>query len=207
MAQTGLIKHRFDSPVADAGVSTEVGPNEWDDSHVLSAGNDGDVMVRRTSADDGWELIKVGANPSWVQNADVNNSGTGETDLHIYNIPANHFNVNNRAIRLTAWGVFAANANVKTVRIRFGSGTAIVVNAVTASPNGTRWKLQATVIRTGSNAQEHFAEGRVALLNEQDARQAETQTDSAGIAYKVTGQSGTASSDITIQGSMLEFMG
>ena len=203
----GKINHRFDSPVADAGVSTEVGPNEWDDSHILTEGNDGDVMIRRTSAGDGWELIKLGANPSWVQNADVNNSGVGETDLHVYTIPAAHFNVNNRAIRITAWGVFAGNANVKTVRLRFGGGTAIVANAVTAAPNGTRWKLQATIVRTGSNAQEVFFDSMVALLFEQNFRQTQTETDSGALTLKVTGQSGTGSNDITIQGSMVEFLG
>lgn len=203
----GAINHRFDSPVADAGVSTEVGPNEWDDSHVLSGGNDGDVMVRRTSAGDGWELIKVGANPSWVQNADVSNSGTGETDLHIYTIPASHFNVNNRAIRLTAWGVFTANANTKTIRVRFGGGTAIVVNAVTAAPNGSRWRVTVTVMRTSSGNQELFWESMVALLHEAVNRQAQTETDTNAITFKVTGQSGTGSSDMKIEGSMVEFLG
>jgi hypothetical protein len=203
----GKLKHRFVSPVADEGVSTEVGPNEWNDSLVLSEGNEGEVPARRAALGDGWELIKLGASPLWVQNADVNNSGTGETDLHSYVIPASHFNVNNRAVRLTAWGVFAANGNTKTVRIRFGGGTAIVVNNVTAAPNGSRWSLEAVVMRTGANAQEHFAEGKVALLFEQHFRQTEAQTDSGTITYKVTGQSGTGSNDITIQGSMLEFLG
>jgi hypothetical protein len=203
----GKINHRFDSPVADAGVSTEVGPNEWDDSHILSEGNDGDVMIRRTSAGDGWELIKIGANPSWVQNADVQNAGTGETDLHTYSIPAAHFNVNNRAIRITAWGVFTANANVKTIRLRFGGGTAIVANPVTAAPNGSRWRLTATIVRTGSNAQEVFFESMVALLHEQVFRQTQTETDSGALTLKVTGQSGTAGADMTIQGSMVEFLG
>jgi hypothetical protein len=203
----GAIKHRFDSPVADEGISTEVGPNEWDDSHVLSEGLDGQVMIRRTSAPDGWELITLGASPTWTQNTDVNNSGTSETDLHTYTLPTAHFNVNNRAIRLTAWGVFAANANTKTVRVRFGGGTAIVANPVTAAPNGSRWKLEITIIRTGSNAQEVFFESMVALLFEQNFRQTQTETDSGALILKVTGQSGTGSNDITIQGSQVEFLG
>lgn len=203
----GKLKHRFVSPVADEGVATEVGPNEWNDQLVMSEGNEGEIPARRAALADGWELIKLGASPLWVQNADVNNSGTGETDLHVYSIPAAHFNVNNRAVRLRAWGVFTANANVKTVRIRFGGGTAIVVNAVTAAPNGSRWSLEAVVMRTGSNAQEHFAQGMVALLFELHARQVEAQTDSGVITYKVTGQSGTGSNDITIQGSSLEYLG
>jgi hypothetical protein len=203
----GAINHRFDSPVADAGVSTEVGPNEWDDSHILSGGNDSDAMVRRTSAPDGWELIKLGASPLWVQNADVNNSGTGETDLHTYTIPAAHFNVNNRAIRITAWGIFTANANTKTIRLRFGAGTAIVANAVTAAPNGSRWRLTAVIVRTSSNNQEVFFESMVALLHEQQFRQAQTETDANAITLKVTGQSGTGSNDMKIEGSMVEFLG
>jgi len=202
----GKVKHRFPSPVADEGISTEVGPDEWDDSHVLSEGTDGDAMVRRTSATDGWELIRLGANPLWVKSNDVGSVGAGETDLHSFTVPAAHFNVNNRAIRLKAAGVFAANANAKTLRVRFGSGTAIVINAVTASPNGSRWSLEVTIIRRASNDQEVLFEGKVALLYEVNGRQLQTETDANALVLKVTGQA-TSNNDITINASTVEYLG
>jgi len=203
----GKIKHKFPSPVADEGIATEVGPNEWNDSLAMSEGTDGDIPVRRTALADGWELIKLGASPLWVKSNDVGNSGTSETDLHSYTIPAAHFNVNNRAIRLSAWGAFTANANTKTIRVRFGGGTAIVINPVTAAPNGSRWSLAVVIVRRASNDQELLFESKVALLHETNGRQLQTETDSGALVLKVTGQSGTAGSDMTINGSMVEYLG
>ena len=49
----GKINHRFVSTVPDEGVATEFGPNELNDSLVVSAGTDGQHMVRRTAQADG----------------------------------------------------------------------------------------------------------------------------------------------------------
>ena len=75
------------------------------------------------------------------------------------------------------------------------------------SSNGSRWKLECFIVRTGSNAQELFFESMVALLFEQNFRQTQTETDTGALVLKVTGQSAVGSNDITIQGSQVEFLG
>lgn len=203
----GTIKHRFVNPVVDEGVSTETGPDEWNDSLVVAGGLDSDVFVRRTSAGDGWELIKLGASPTWVNATDANNVGTGETDLHSWTIPASHFNVNKRAIRLKASGKFAANANTKTLRIKFGSGTAIVLNPTTTAPNNVRFDIEYTVIRTASNVQRGFYRVLLGTGVELMGLQAEAETDTGTIVLKITGQSAVAGNDVTLEYSAVEYLG
>lgn len=203
----GKLKHRYASPVPDELVSTEVGPDEWNDSFVMSEGNDGDVAVRRTSATDGWELIKLGAAPAWVNVTLAQNSGTGETDLHSYSIPANHLNVTKKGIRLTAWGDFTANANVKTLRLKFGAGVSITLNPTTGSPNGVAFRVEAVIYRTGANTQIIFVMVRVGTAFEAAAISTTgAETEANAITLKITGQSGTASNDINLRGSMVEYL-
>lgn len=202
----GKIKHRFVSPVVDEGVSTEVGPNEWNDSLVVSEGADGDVFVRRTSEPDGWELRKLGAAPPWVNLADVSNSLAAETDLHSYTIPAAHFNVNGRAIRLTAWGSSAANTNTKTLRLKFGSTpVTVVLNPTQTAPNNLPWRVQAMIARTGSNAQKLYVNVQLGTAVELISTVTGAENDSNPLVLKITGQ-GSASGDLTIRGSMVEYL-
>src|SRR5690349_18679154 len=107
----GSIKHAYVSPVPDEGVSTEVGPDEWNADLVVAGGSDGQAMVRRTSATDGWELIYLGIPLAFSNVTQAANSGTGETDLHSYTLPAGHFAVDKKRIVIRADGSFAANAN------------------------------------------------------------------------------------------------
>src|SRR6185503_3328007 len=127
----GEILHKFESTVPDEGVSTEVGPDEWNDSLKVDGGADGQAMVRRTSADDGWELIYLGAPLAFINATQVANSGTGETSLHSFTLPADFFNANKRAVRVTMWGSFAANGNTKTLKFKNGA------NVITLNPTTT----------------------------------------------------------------------
>ncbi len=204
----GKIKHRFQTPVVDEAVATEVGPSEWNDSLVMSEGADGDVPVRRTSAADGWELIRLGAAPTWVNVTTVNNSGTAETDLHSYTIPAGHFAVDKKAIRLKAWGTMAANANTKTLRLKFGATpVTVVLNPGQTAPNGLSWSVEVTIVRTGSNAQVLFVRVLLGTAIELISVVTGTETDANALTLKLTGQSAVGSNDITIRGSMVEYLG
>lgn len=203
----GEIKHAFVSTVPDEGVSTEVGPDEWNDALVVSGGADGQSMIRRTSATDGWELIYLGAPLLFINATQAANSGTGETDLHSYTIPADYFNANKRAIRIRAHGSFAANANVKTLRFKLGGGAAIVLNPVTGSPNGVRFDVEIVVIRTGVDAQSVFIKSLVGLAAyDVVSLTPRTEDDGATIVAKITGQSGTASSDILLDLTTVEYL-
>lgn len=204
----GKIKHRYPSVVPDELVATEVGPDEWNDSLVISEGNDGDVMVRRTALADGWELIKLGANPAWVNVTLAQNSGTGETDLHVFNLIANHFNVTRKGIRFTAWGDFTANANTKTLRLKFGAVPVnITLNPTTTAPNGVAFKVEAVIYRTGANTQIVFVTVRVGTTHEAVAVSTTgTETEANALVLKITGQSAVGSNDINLKGSMIEYL-
>lgn len=202
----GTIKHRFVNPVPDEGVATETGPDEWNDSEVVAGGSDGQAMVRRTSAPDGWELIWAGAPLIFSSVTHVDNSGTGETDLHSYTLPTAHFNVDKKHIRLRGTLSFAANANVKTVKLKLGATFSLTLNPTQTAPNGLAMNFNIDIIRTGSNAQHVYGYVLLGTAIELQGHATATETDSGALVLKVTGQSGTASSDITMHVSSVEFL-
>lgn len=202
----GKINHRFVSTVPDEGVATEFGPNELNDSLVVSGGADGQHMVRRTAQADGWELRYIGADPVWINATQAANSGTGETDLHVFTLGAAYFDVNKRKIRITAEGSFAANANTKTLRLRLGAAGVIILNQTTVAPNGLRFKAVATITRTALSAQRFLIDTKIGTLGEVLAIGTAAETDTGALVAKITGQSAVASSDILLDETMIEFL-
>lgn len=202
----GKINHRFVSTVPDEGVATEFGPTELNDSLVVSGGLDGQAMVRRTALADGWELINLGAPLIFINATQAANSGTGETDLHSFTLPAAHFNANKRKIRVTCEGSFAANANVKTLKLKLGAAGTVTLNPLTASPNGKRFRAVVTITRTGSNAQRLLSQVHIDVLGELLGIATAAETDANALVLKITGQSGTGSNDILLDETMIEFL-
>jgi polygalacturonase len=138
-----------------------------------------------------------------AQVATVNSVGTGETDLSTYTLQANTLVRDRQGFRITAWGNCANNANAKTLRLKFGSQT-IGTLALTVSQAGD-WRITAEVYRTGANTQA----SSVQILNGGAAsqvyvtRNSLTQTDTADIVVKTTGQ-GVANNDIQGLGMLVE---
>ena len=202
----GAIKHAFVSTVPDEGVSTEVGPDEWNDGLVVSEGSDGQVMMRRTAATDGFSLVNLGALLAFINVTQAANSGTGETDLHSFTIPASHFDANKRAVRITAKGSFAGNGNTKTLKFYLGTED-VTLNPTTTAPNGVRFEVEIVAIRTASDAQSIYAKVLIGLLAfELVSVTSATEDDGAAIIAKLTGQSDTASSDILLDLTTVEFL-
>src|SRR5581483_10731663 len=52
----GTIKHRFQSPVVDGAISTDIKPSHWDDSLVIAGGIEGQIFVRDPASGDGWSF-------------------------------------------------------------------------------------------------------------------------------------------------------
>jgi len=203
----GTIKHSFQSTVPDEGVAGEVGPDEWNASLKVAEGADGQAMVRRTSATDGWELMNLGALTTFINATQAANVGTSETDLHSFILAAAHLNVNKRAVRLKAYGSFAANANTKTLRLKFGAAGTVTLNPTTVAPNNKRFEVEVTLIRTASNIQKLAV--RVLLEGipmELLSYPGTTETDANALTLKLTGQSGTGSSDILLDLTTIEFL-
>lgn len=201
----GTIKHKFASPVPDEGVSTEVGPDEWNDSLVVAGGSDGQAMVRRTSATDGWETLYLGVPLVFSNMTQAANSGTGETDLHSFTLPTGHFAVDKKRIQVRGEGSFAANANVKTLKLKFGAAGTVTLNPTTGSPNGVRFSFEASITRLSSNAQRIRYKVWIGTALEIIGTASTTETDSGALVVKVTGQSGTGSNDILLDESSIDF--
>jgi hypothetical protein len=137
---------------------------------------------------------------------------TSEKALVTYTVPANVLAVNGRSLRIVAHGSYVANANTKTVRVRWNglSGTIGGV-IVTGGVGSTRWRVEALVSRIASNSQ-RLAWNHVALdtVNNVYATAdvdyaTAAVTDSGAIDLMVTGQNGTAAAnDIVLEAAWVE---
>jgi hypothetical protein len=58
----GTFKHRHQTLLPDAGA--DVDAPEWNDSHVVSGGTDGQVMTRDSTQPDGWGLAAAPWSPT-----------------------------------------------------------------------------------------------------------------------------------------------
>ncbi|MCK5583347.1 MAG: hypothetical protein KAI33_06130, partial [Elusimicrobiales bacterium] len=148
--------------------------------------------------------------PIGLANVNLTSAGTAadtaEHELITYALPADSLSANGKGIRVKIWGTTANNANVKTIKLYFGS-TAHVSNDVTASPDNVHWEFEMMVFRTGSNAQDATGYGTLGSVLQSTKFAAYTETDTVAITIKVTGQSGTGTlNDIVAEGMIVEFI-
>ncbi len=145
-------------------------------------------------------------------NLNIDNSTAGTTavvteeTLLTFTLPANSLTQNGRGVRIRAWGTTAANANLKTVRLKFGATNVLDTGAVAS--NAETWYFEADVYRTGAATQDAIGKPYwyVAGMNDgQITNPAETL--SAGFAIVVSGQNGTATvNDIVAEGLSVEYI-
>lgn len=130
-----------------------------------------------------------------VNTASVSNSLGSETDLITYSLSPNSLTNNGDILEIDAWGVYAANANNKTVKLVFGSQTILNTGAIAAN-DGT-WSLKAKIIRKTNTTQEIVSEILSSNTSVIDSatRTAGTQDFTSSLIIKCTGQ-GIASSDV-----------
>ncbi len=123
-----------------------------------------------------------------------NDADTLEKDLSVYNLAANTLDINGNAIKITAFGSFAANNDTKTVRVYFGSSV-VALNTDNTTPNNLLWSIEVIVWRVSSSVQK--AKAIVTLDGESSEVQFNSPGESLGAALdiKVTGQSGTATAN------------
>lgn len=124
----------------------------------------------------------------------VGNTGAAETTLLTKTIDIGTLAKQNSSILIFACGNSAANANNKTLRLKFGSTTLATFGPV-ALNNGS-WTLQAEIVRNGASAEAYWAQ----YLDSSGTQTVSTGTASVSLAsaqsVSLTGQ-GTANSDIT----------
>jgi hypothetical protein len=129
------------------------------------------------------------------------NSGTTETTLDTYTMPANTLAAG-KAIEITAAGTLANNADVKTVKLYVG-GT-VISTPVPSTGATASWAIHiATVIGVTSTTQTAYARSAYVNSSNEAANvnvfSAPTETLSGSIIIKITGQSGTGSNDVFLR--------
>jgi hypothetical protein len=134
-------------------------------------------------------ILSVNTNP-------VSNSGSIETDLITYTLPANTLQNNGDSLNIKAWGSFAANTNNKTLILQFGSQ--VIFDTGTLAINSGDWEIEATIIRKSPTTQEISTKiiSSNSLIPASVTRTIGIQDLTTALIIKCTGQ-GSATNDLT----------
>jgi hypothetical protein len=133
------------------------------------------------------------------------NTGTGETDLATYTLPANAINGGGKGVRITAYGSTVNNANAKDIKVYF-AGTVIGTLTFTTSQINA-WRADGEVLLdsgTTHRAITQFIQGGTTKQTECFSGNVTNTTSDAAI-IKVTGTGG-ATSDVVLRGMIVEFI-
>lgn len=135
--------------------------------------------------------------------ADHATAGTSEEDLATYTLPANTLSENGRGIRIRCWGVTAANANNKTIRILLDDTVLVTTGALAA--NDKDWEICVDLYREGAAAQRSICTGQAngAIIQVDAVKGVEDLTAALDIDVKAT--TPTAAADVTMHGFIVEF--
>lgn len=163
-----------------------------------------------------------GGQPQQLQSGDLlldpllyrNSSGTGsaaggaETTIDSFSLPAGTLDVDQKALRITAFGNYANNANVKTVKLYFGATVIATPNAGLAHTGV--WAVNvAFVFRTGAATQVAWSRNATGSGGNEQANTnpltTPAETLASPVLIKVTG-AGTSASDVVCKGLIIELL-
>lgn len=135
--------------------------------------------------------------PRFAKYDSLSNVTTGETTLMTKAMPAGDLKVQYDGYFIRAGGSFAATVNTKEVRLYYGATVIGDTGAVIL--NNGRWWVEARVFRNAATTQVAISDGSTTLaaLASFSSRTTPAETLANAITIKVTGQSGSASNDIT----------
>ncbi len=135
----------------------------------------------------------------YVTTSSAGNTGAGEDDLASYSVPADTLAVTNDFLDFEASGTAANNVNVKTLRVRFGSGAVTQVFSLALTTSSShQWALRGRIYRTGAATQKSHCS---LVSNFQFMSNVVTTLDhtlSGAATLKVTGE-GVSNNDIVLQ--------
>lgn len=145
--------------------------------------------------------VAAGSTSVLYQNTNqVAASGSSETDLYSYTMPANTLSATGESVIIDITGTFAASANTKTIRVKLGATTIFTTGAL-AITAATKWTLICKTIRVSDTSQKTTvtitSNPASSLLAPMDFTTS-TETLSTSNILKVTGQGG-ASSDVVAE--------
>lgn len=136
----------------------------------------------------------------------VNNSSTTETTLFTHTLPAAKLTVDGESLHGYVFGIWTANADIKTVRLKFAGTTWLTLGP--AAVNGGTWWVEYVITRISSTqckirfiCNTNNGAGTVVTISTDVSAYAVTWTNTNDLV--VTGQSGTGSNDVTAQGQKI----
>lgn len=154
----------------------------------------------------------TGAVPVLVRNVEHvtdGNVGSSEEQLGVATLTANTLSADKKAVRVTASGKFAANANAKRVLLKFGLGAPVTVfDTGSLLFNDANWWLEALCVRTGEDAQKwmcKWTSDSSLLATDVTPPVLTTQNDASSISILVKGV-GVAASDVTCELLLVEMI-
>jgi len=161
------------------------------------------VLSLRAGLNTGTTVAKVGGTIH-EDFTPVSNSGTGETDLMTYSVPANTLGTDNDYLEVEAFGEFTAPTGNATVKMKFGATTIFNTSALAFTTGA--WRLRARIVRGGATSQLTITsfDGDTALVTVTAQVAAPAETLSGAVTLKCTGQSG-ASSEVTQEGFIVKW--
>jgi hypothetical protein len=150
-------------------------------------------VILRTLSGTSTSYARVGGTIN-VNTTAVGNVGAGEDDLITYTVPANTLSTNGDRVEFKMAGTFAANANNKRVRIKFGATT--LLDTAALAFNGVDWSAEGSIVRTGATTQKAFCVFRAgATLTSTSDYTTPAETLSGTVVLKATGEA-TSNNDI-----------
>lgn len=122
--------------------------------------------------------------------------------------PANTLTANGQAIRVTAWGTFAANGNTKTLRMRANGLGSSTVSSASGAYNGLSWRIELVFQRTGAATQDNSAMTYVGTtIAANDVVLGHTVALNGDATLVITGENGfAAANDIVLEGFIAEYV-
>jgi len=133
---------------------------------------------------------------------------TAEKVLGSIPYPANTLTANGQAIRVTAWGTFAANGNTKTLRMRANGLGSSAVSSASGAYNGVNWRIDCVFQRTGAATQDNSVMTYVGTtIAANDTVLGHTVALNGDATLVITGQNGTGTAnDIVCEGFIAEYI-
>lgn len=139
-----------------------------------------------------------------VDTTSVGNVGVGEDTLITYSMDANTLDLDGSFLEISAWGIVAANANNKEIKLKLGSTVLLTTGAVAA--NSGNWAITANIIRTAAATQQVIASivSDNSLIIDSSTFTASTEDLTAALSILCTGEA-TADDDIIQKGLIVKW--
>jgi len=139
-----------------------------------------------------------------VDTTSVGNVGAGEDTLITYSMAANTLNLDGNFLEIFAWGITAANANNKTIKLKFGTTTLLDTGAVAA--NNANWSITSKIIRTAAATQQVISSiiSDNSLIIDSSTFTASTEDLTTSLSILCTGEA-TTNDDIIQKGLIVKW--